>query len=198
MNPIIEKKAIIIIMICMPVLTFIVCTNQTNSKNTGTGDNLIFTSDTNTVMSKDDVKFLVASAEISLEEINLGKLAQTHANMSEIKEMGKKMKDDYMNILTQLKNIAANKSISLPNEMDSDGKDAYEKLMVKNGSDFDEQFSDILISTDKNAVGVFEKEVQGTKNTDIKAWAASLLLTLKTHLTNTEYCQEKCKKIMIQ
>lgn len=56
-----------------------------------------------------DSQFLVDAAEISLEEIQLGQLAQQNSNMSEVRELGEMMEREHRQALADLTALAAKK-----------------------------------------------------------------------------------------
>ena len=134
-----------------------------------------------------------SAAELNLEEMKLGKLGGLNAAMPEVKEMARVMENDYGNTLYQLKDIANRKSLILPDEMNADGKEAYERLVIKKGADFDRLFASVIVAMDNNAIDMLEKEVINTHDTDIKDWAVSLMTVIKVQLTKAQLIEEKTK-----
>ncbi len=74
-----------------------------------------------------DAQFLVNAAEISLEEIKLGQMAQTHAKSPDIKSLGQMMEKEHTKTLNDLRGLAQSKTISLPESATKDAQDAYDK-----------------------------------------------------------------------
>lgn len=177
----------------MAVLCWAGCNYQNN--NTEINSDRI---DTPTSLSSNDSKFILDAAEISLEGIDLGKLARINANSPVIKNLGEQLVHDYRKVLNQLKDIAMHKTLSLPDEMNSTGRDTYERLMIKRGKEFDELFPGILISVDEDAINMLGKEAKNVQNIEIKEWAASSLAILKNNLTNTKICVDSLHKRVIQ
>jgi putative membrane protein len=141
--------------------------------------------------NSDEILFATTVTEINLEQINLGKLAQKHGYIPEVIGLGKNMENVYTVAQRQLKNIPKLESLYLPEEMNLEGKDSYERLMVKNGPDFDKSFSEIVVNADKTAITEFEKSMAKIKDKNIKEWGEYILPLLKTDLISAEMCQEK-------
>ncbi len=141
-----------------------------------------------------DAQFLVNAAEINLEEIALGQLAQNSSMMTDVKELGKMMESAHSKSLNDLKALAKKKIITIPTSATDDAKDAYEKLSSKSGSDFDIKYCDMMVKGHKDAISVFEKASTDSNDAEIKDWAASMLPELRKHLDHAITCQKKCEK----
>jgi len=142
-----------------------------------------------------DERFLMKAAEINLEEIQLGQLAQQKGTMTEVKEMGKMMQDAHVKSLAELTSLASSKSIAIPTTSTKDVQDAYQKMSEKTGNDFDKDYCDRMVMAHKDAINTFESAVKECKDPDIVAWATASLPTLRTHLDHANMCQEKAKKM---
>lgn len=144
---------------------------------------------------ENDAQFLVNAAEINLEEIQLGKLAQQNGMTSHVKELGKMMEDAHTKSLNDLMILAKSKNITIPNAATNDAKDAYDKMNKKTGKDFDKAYADMMVDGHKDAIETFEKASEDSKDADIKNWASTSLPNLRTHLDHSVDCQKKCEKI---
>jgi putative membrane protein len=82
--------------------------------------------------SEKDANFLVEAAAINLEEIKLGELAQQKGTLAETKALGKMMVTEHTAALKDIKALAANKSITIPEVLTEDGQDAYDDLIEEN------------------------------------------------------------------
>jgi len=129
----------------------------------------------NTVKEK-DAKFLVNVAEINLEEIKLGQLAQQKSMMSDVKKLGKMMETAHSKCMNDLTILAKKKSIALPTSLTDNGNDAYKKLSNLSGSSFDNEYCDMMIKGHKGAITEFEKEIKESSDADIKQFATSTIL----------------------
>ncbi|MEP7266377.1 MAG: DUF4142 domain-containing protein [Saprospiraceae bacterium] len=144
---------------------------------------------------EDDAKFLVSAAEINLEEIQLGQLAQNKSMNSDVKSLGKMMETEHSKALSDLQVLAAKKQITIPITLTDDGMSASQKLMDLQGSKFDKGYCDMMVSGHKDAVNKFEKASTDATDPDIRNWAASMLPALRTHLDHSMTCQKKCENM---
>jgi len=145
--------------------------------------------------NESDAQFLVNAAEIHLEEIKLGELAQTSGTMLEVKKLGEMMKTDHAKSLKDLQGLAAQKQVTLPMAITEDGQTSYNKLMDKKGVAFDKAYSEMSVSGHKSAIEKFDKASTTVTDPDIKAWASSMLPTLRAHLDASMTCQKNCEKM---
>lgn len=141
-----------------------------------------------------DAKFLIDAAEMQLEEISLGKLAQEKGTTAEVKELGKMMEKDHTKTLKELKTLARSKSVSIPASITEDSKDSYEKLNKKSGTDFDKAYADRMVEHHEDAIKMFEEASAESKDAEIRTWASDKLPGLKTHLKHAEACKKECAK----
>ena len=149
----------------------------------------------NTAKSEKDAQFLVNAAEISLQEIKLGQLAQLNSTKADVKEMGKMMENAHTKSLADLKALAMKKSITIPTAPTDDAEEAYKKLSPDKGTKFDKEYSDMMVKGHKDAIETFEKASTDATDADIKQWAAAALPTLRTHLDYAMICQKKYDKM---
>jgi len=144
---------------------------------------------------EDDAKFLVSAAEINLEEIQLGKLAQSNSAHADVKELGRMMVAEHTRAQSDLQALADKKQISLPLTLTENGQEANDKLMGKKGKDFDKEYCDMTVSGHKNAINKFEKASTDASDPEVREWATSMLPALRTHLDHAIACKDKCDKM---
>jgi putative membrane protein len=140
-----------------------------------------------------DAQFLVNVAEINQEEISLGKLAQEKGSMADVKDLGKMMVEAHTKAMTNLSELAMQKSISLPEAKTDDVNDAYKEMNEKSGKKFDEKYCEKMVDGHKDAISKFEKASNDAVDPDIKAMAANMLPELHKHLEMAEMCKKKCE-----
>ena len=149
------------------------------------------TANNNTAM---DAAFIMKAAEINMEEIKLGKLAQQKGTMSHVKELGKMMVTEHTQAMAGLTNLAKTEMVKLPTAESQKIMDAYNMLSEKKGKDFDKAYSDMMVDGHKEAIALFEKTNNDTKDANVKTMTTSMIPKLKTHLEHAEMCQKECEK----
>ncbi len=142
-----------------------------------------------------DADFLVKAAEINLEEIQLGQLAQSKATITDVKELGKMMEKAHKKAQDDLVALAGKKSITVPTSTTDKGKDAYEKLSDNKGNKFDKDYCDKMVDGHKDAIDLFEKASRNANDPEIRQWAANSLPELNMHLEHSLKCQKLTEKM---
>ncbi len=142
-----------------------------------------------------DAKFLVDAAQISLAEVELGKLAQQNSKTTDVVDLGKMMVTDHTSALKSVNALAKSKNVAVPAACTLEAQDEYKKLSQKTGKDFDKEYCRMMISGHKDAISLYEKASVDSDDAEIRAWAKSTLPTLRKHLEHTESCQQKCDKM---
>jgi putative membrane protein len=138
-----------------------------------------------------DATFLSDAAEINLEEIELGKLAQKNAMVPDIQNLGKSIRTEHNKVFESLKILAVKKMISVPDSLTQKGKDSYRNLMAQPGKDFDRAFCGLMVENHKKAIALYELASNDCTDEDLKAWAIASLPTLRHQLDNAMICQKK-------
>lgn len=184
-------KATFYTAVVVGIFTIVSCNQQKDTKEIAEDSNDAKFSNA----KQDDAAFLVSAAEINLEEIELGKLAQTNSAMPEVKELGKMMELEHTKAQVELRMLATKKQIDIPTTITSNGKDAYNKLKDKFGVEFDDKYCDMMIDGHKDAISKFEKEFTDTKDPDIQTWSESMLNSLRNHLNHSIDCKKKCEQM---
>lgn len=139
-----------------------------------------------------DAQFLVNAAEINLEHIMLGKLAQQIGRTSHVKDLGKLMEVEHSKSLAVLTVLAKTKMVTIPTSATDNAKDAYKVLNEKPATEFDKAYADLMVSEHKSAIAVFEYASTEADDMDIKNWATLSLIGLRAHLDSSIDCQTKC------
>lgn len=142
-----------------------------------------------------DAQFLVNAAEINLEEMSLGQLAQTLGRTAQVKELGKMMEAEHTKLQEDLTALAKSKNISLPTNSTDNGIAAYKDLNNKSGNDFDKAYADMMVNGHKDAIALFETASTESVDLDIRAWATETLPKLRNHLDQAMICQKESGKM---
>ncbi len=142
-----------------------------------------------------DAGFLVKAAELNLEEIHLGQLAQESGSLPEVRELGRILEEDHERMQSDLMVLAGSKSVTIPMSPTDKAKEAYKKLTIATGKEFDKEYCTMIVKGHKEAISLFEKAVEKTHDQEVKDWASSRLLDLNEHLEHAARCKEKCEKM---
>lgn len=141
-----------------------------------------------------DTKFAVAAADGGMMEVELGKLALTHASSADVKKFAQMMVDDHSKANGELKTLAQSKNISIPGTLSNKNQDKYNDFAKKNGTDFDKAYASFMVDDHKEDIDAFKKEAQDGKDADLKNWAAGKVATLEHHLMMAQSTDSIVKK----
>jgi putative membrane protein len=141
-----------------------------------------------------DAQFLAKAAEINLEEIQLGKMAQQSSTRTDVKELGEMMEKEHTDCLKGLTILANKKSVIIPTTLSNSAQDACKILNGKSGADFDVAYCEMMVNGHRDAIAMFEKVSTQSTDADVKGWAGAILPDLHKHLEHAIKCQNKCVK----
>jgi putative membrane protein len=142
-------------------------------------------------LAQEDMEFATKAAQGGLKEVKLGELAQQQAARDEVKEFGQQMVDDHGKANDQLKQIAQNKGIELPQQLSDKDQQKYAELQQKSGNEFDQAYTDEMVSDHEKAIADFQQYVDQGKDPDLTSFAGQTLPTLKDHLRLVQQTQEQ-------
>ena len=144
-----------------------------------------------------DQHFMDDATTLCLEQIDMGNLAIQKSNMKEVKELGALMVKDHANMLVEIQDMAAKKSITIPKSISEADKKDFNTLSEKYGQEFDKSYCDRMVRKHREAVNQFERASEHAADADIKAWASINLPMMRNHLDQSISCQKKCDKVIL-
>jgi putative membrane protein len=129
-----------------------------------------------------DRQFVRKAAEGGLAEVELGKLASEKAESPDVKQFGQRMVDDHTKANDQLKQVASEKGVTVPDKLSA--KDAATKARLEklSGKAFDRAYMRDMVTDHTKDVSEFRMESKNAKDPDVKNFASQTLPTLKDHL----------------
>ena len=144
------------------------------------------TDSSTTIPTKQDADFMVKAASGGMLEVELGKLAQTHASKQGVKNFGAMMVEDHSKGGETLRSLAAGKRIVLPDSISNDQKKERDNLMKKRGAEFDRSYITLMVKDHKDDIDEFEKAAKNANDADIRAFAQNTLAMLHHHLDSAQ------------
>ncbi|MES2543382.1 MAG: DUF4142 domain-containing protein [Bacteroidota bacterium] len=134
--------------------------------------------------------FLVKSADARMMDAQEGKLAVEKGTTAEIREYGKLMVADQAMLLAEIQKLAANRSITLPTIISEPKQNGREKLLEKQGKDFDKKFIKMITIDHKRDVKLFK---QATKFNDpgVSSFAKKYLPLIQSHLDQSKAIKKR-------
>ncbi len=142
-------------------------------------------------MSAADRHFMDKAAQGGMAEVELGQLAQQNGSSQEVKDFGKRMVDDHSKANDELKQLASQKGVGLPNDLNAQDKATKDKLSKLQGDAFDKAYMKDMVMDHKKDVAEFKREATAAHDPDLKNWASQTLPTLESHLQQAEQIAPK-------
>jgi putative membrane protein len=133
-------------------------------------------------LAKSDVDFFEAAAQTGMTEISAATLATQRSQAADTKSYAAAMTADHSKHNAELKTLAQRKSVTLPTELDGAHQGKLDDLTQEAASDFDQAYADAMVEGHENAVELFERTADDSKDAEIRQFASSSLPTLKRHL----------------
>jgi putative membrane protein len=131
-------------------------------------------------------EFMTRAASGGMMEVELGKMAQQQAQNQQVKDFGSMMVKDHSMANDELKALASQKSIMLPDSMGQDHMDHVEEMRGKKGADFDDAYMDLMVEDHQEDVNMFEEASNNLQDAETKAFASKTLATLRQHLKQAQ------------
>jgi putative membrane protein len=78
-------------------------------------------------------QFIKDAAVGGMAEVKLGELAEQNAHSDAVKSFGKRMRDDHSQANSELEDLAAQKNVTLPTDVDAKSKATYDRLSKLEG-----------------------------------------------------------------
>lgn len=174
------KKRSLLFFAALGFLTFSSCEKK-NTADQQSADTTAQAPEQKKELSNNDKDFIMETANGGMLEVELGKLAHEKAVSKEVKDFGHHMMMDHEKASNELKQLAAQKNVMLPDSLNSDAKSKKEDLAKLKGNEFDKKYISEMVKEHKKEVEKFEDIANNSEDPELKAWAQQTLPTLQSH-----------------
>lgn len=135
-----------------------------------------------TYITHSEREFLRKAAEGGEAEVQLGQLAQQKASSSAVKQFGERMVNDHTKANDQLKQVAGEEHVTLPQAPSAAQKAEIQRLSKLEGTQFDDAYMKLMVKDHTKDVSEFRKASKTASNPKIRQFASETLPTLESHL----------------
>lgn len=126
---------------------------------------------------------MLQAAQGGMAEVNLGQLATQRAASDSVKQYGQRMVQEHTQVNNQLMQLAAQKGVTLPTDVNSQQKALRARLGQISGKRFDMTYiREAGVKAHKQQAAIFQQEIQQGQDPDVKAFATQVLPAVKDHL----------------
>jgi putative membrane protein len=129
-----------------------------------------------------DQQFMIEAARGGIAEVELGRLASQRAAAEPVRQFGQRMVTDHGAANQELMQLAQQKGMTLPQEMDAAHRAAMDRLATLSGAAFDQAYMIEMVKDHQQDIALFTREAQGGQDADVRAWAMKTLPTIQEHL----------------
>jgi putative membrane protein len=130
--------------------------------------------------------FMMDAASGGMMEVQLGQIAAQNASSDRVKAFGNMMVQDHTNANNELKALASQKNVMLPDSMMSKHRKHIDMLKSKTGKDFDKAYMRMMVTDHKEDVNKFQVASNNAADADVKGFATKTLPVLRMHLDSAQ------------
>jgi putative membrane protein len=140
----------------------------------------------NQTTAVDDTTGIRLAVQSNFTEVALGRLADSRASSSQVKEFGKQMVSDHDAMNDQWSRLASKYHMRIMNpgaDYGQNGKDAIDRLEKVKGTEFDQAYMMEMIRDHEQSLSDFQRLQYSARDSEIRDLAASGVSTVQQHLT---------------
>lgn len=146
-------------------------------------------------LARADAAFLERAAQNGQAEVASSKLALERGLDTQVKGFAQQVLDDHGKAAQALASLAASKGMALPSEPTLRQKARLRLLAGAKGVRFDQRFADdMAVGAHRDTVRRFEKAAATATDADVRAFAQTILPTLRNHLKMATELKESMDK----
>jgi putative membrane protein len=132
-------------------------------------------------VSEKDKTFMKKAAKGGMMEVAMGRLAEQKAQSEDVKSFGKRMVTDHSKANDELKKIAAEKNVKLP---EKEPKVSWSS---------DKAYMDAMVKDHEKDLAEFQEEAKNGSDPDVKKFAEDTAKVVQEHLDLAKQIQSKLK-----
>jgi putative membrane protein len=133
-------------------------------------------------LSSFDTQFMAQAAQSNMAEVALSQLALRRASSNEVKQYAQRMIRDHWQANTRLAQLARQKRVTLPTQLDAKHQAIRSQLEQLSGERFDQEYMRAMENDHAQATALFQSGAQQAQDRDVKAFASNTLPKIQGHL----------------
>jgi len=139
-----------------------------------------------------DADFVMNAIESNLAEVELAQLAARKSNNTEVKSVAQFLETEHNKVLTELRDVAAKRVISVPSSVNDASRRKIEDLSKEEDiKDFNKDWCKEMVDKHEASIEKFENAMNETKDAELKTWISQTLPHLREHLDRVKSCHER-------
>jgi putative membrane protein len=132
-------------------------------------------------MSPADKSFVMKSVQGNQAEVMMGRLGLKKSHNPQIQKMSQHLITDHGTANSDLKKLAHQEGIAVPQQVNPAQKAAYRKLSALNGKSFDQAFIKEGLMDHSKDIKAYMQEMEMGKDAKVRDYAATYLPKIQDH-----------------
>jgi putative membrane protein len=129
-----------------------------------------------------DKEFVKKALEGNMAEVQMGQLALQKSSDDQVKQFAQRMVDDHGKMLDQLKPVAQQMGVKVPEGPSKGQMKNMDKMKGLSGDAFDQAYIKSMVKDHKNDDSEFRQEAQSTQNPQLKQMVMQSDQIIQSHL----------------
>jgi putative membrane protein len=134
------------------------------------------------VLAAADLEFVVQLLTISVEQVELGKLALKKTASGEVKQFAQRMLVDHPKVQEELQEIFRAKGLPVPPAPREQRLGTLAKLNSLSGEGFDRSYMDESLAAVSRLIAMSEREQQSGVDLEVRQFSSTTLTMLQGHM----------------
>ncbi|MFB2878479.1 DUF4142 domain-containing protein [Floridanema aerugineum] len=132
-------------------------------------------------LSSSDRLFMNRAAQGNLAEIRLSQLALQRASSNDVKQYAQQMIDQHRQANNQLMQLAGQKGVTLPRQLDAQHQQIERQLQGLSGASFARAYMRAMVNDHAQTVALFQRQTQQGQDQDVVTYASTFLPAIQQH-----------------
>ena len=132
-------------------------------------------------LSKQETDFMKNAAIGGMTEVELGKLAEQNGHSPDVKSFGARMVQDHSRANDQLTNIAKQRGVQLPQQLDGEHQQMRDRLAKLQGDAFDRAYMRMMVADHDKDMKEFRHGALMGHDRELKRFARETLNVVEQH-----------------
>jgi putative membrane protein len=129
-----------------------------------------------------DRMFVTKAMQGSMAEVQLGQLTLQKSNNEQVKQFAQRMIDDHTKLNDQMKPVAQQVGVTVPNQVSKNDRKTLAKLQALSGSAYDQAYINDMVKDHKQDLNDFQMEASSGQDQTVKDVATQGSKVIAQHL----------------
>ncbi len=129
-----------------------------------------------------DRMFVTKAMQGSMAEVQLGQLTLQKSNNEQVKQFAQRMIDDHTKLNDQMKPVAQQVGVTVPNQVSKNDRKTMAKLEALSGSAYDQAYINDMVKDHKQDLNDFQMEASSGQDQTVKDAATQGSKVIAQHL----------------